>query len=222
MANSNAFSESRNLFILATQYIRPLSYEEWKLLPRDHMSAVLFVQFYESITQAWYKVKSFYAEEERGVSTICQYLEKNVPLILEERTKFSPNYIYRVAFNCLYCICHDIKIDKDRWENETPSTVITDDGEVDIRDTMQTESTEDRYFSNKSAKKIWDIINNSDLETQKVVRHLIEGTPLTKVRASKSNPASPLNSIEVSVEQLEEIIAELRIKLWEFKSEYEF
>ena len=90
---SNAFSETRNLFITSTGYTRPLSYDEWNMVPSEHKAAVLFVQFYDEITLAWYKTKSFFVVEEDGVSTMLQYLMKNVPINENDSKRFKPSYI---------------------------------------------------------------------------------------------------------------------------------
>ena len=132
----NAFAETRKNFIAGTRYVRPLSYEEWMDIPQANKAAVLFVQFYEQITLAWYKTKSFFVEEEDGVSTMLQYLIKNVPIIENDPKRFKSSYIYKVAYNCLYCISHDIKRDIERYEKEVSNIASCTDGEVDLFDTV--------------------------------------------------------------------------------------
>lgn len=131
------FYATKAMFRDYLNYTKPLSYEEWLNVSDDDKAAVLYVQFFDQIVLAWYKVKSFYTPDEDGVSTMLQYLIKNVPVIMNDKSRFTPNYIYRVASNCLYCICHDIKRDRERYDNETsniqPSGV---DGVVDLFDTV--------------------------------------------------------------------------------------
>ena len=136
MANLAAFYETRNCFAELTQWHTQLSYEEWNNSPRDHKAALLFVNFFNKMIQAWDKANRFdYIPGEDGVSVVCQYLEKNVEKIEAEPNKFSEAYIYRVAYNCMYCICHDLKSVQDRWDNETSSIVSYQGEELNLFDT---------------------------------------------------------------------------------------
>lgn len=192
-----AFKETFDMFRTCTEYKSPLSYDEWLALADDHKAAVLYIQFYDQITLAWYKVKSFYADDEDGVSTMLQYLQKNVPLIVSKKSRFSPSYIYRVAFNCLYCICHDIKRDRERFENEISNIAEGSDGsEVNLHDCFQMHSS----FS-KSAeevmllKEFWRVIDSAirdeageyDGEAEAVLNRLLGGeASFTYYNADKS------------------------------------
>lgn len=129
----DAFKAAQIMFKEYLGWQGPTTYDEWQDCDEGDKAAILYVQFYEQITLAWYKTKSFYAVEEDGVSTVLQYLEKNVPVIERDPKRFTPSYIYRVAYNCLYCICHDIKVDRERYEKETSNIQSTSDSEeVDI------------------------------------------------------------------------------------------
>lgn len=131
------FYATKAMFRDYLNYTKPLSYDEWMHVSDDDKAAVLYVQFFDQIVLAWYKVKSFYTPDEDGVSTMLQYLIKNVPVIAENPSRFTPSYIYRVASNCLYCICHDIKRDRERFDNETSNIQQTGvDGIVDLFDTV--------------------------------------------------------------------------------------
>lgn len=132
----NPFSEARRMFANYIGYTGPMSFEEWMKVDSDKKAAVLFVQFFDQITLAWYKTKSFYTAEEDGVSTMMQYLIKNVPIIEEHPERFRPGYIYQVAYNCLYCICHDLKKDRERFELEVSNVCMVGDDEVDLFDTV--------------------------------------------------------------------------------------
>ena len=115
---SKEFYETRRLFIPYVNYTCPISFVEWLCLPDDKKAAHLYCQFFDEIVLAWYKSKSFYAEEQEGVETIMQYLIKNVDKIKADSKRYSSAYIYRIAYNCLYCISHDRKSDKWRYDNE--------------------------------------------------------------------------------------------------------
>lgn len=211
---ANAFSETRNLFIASTGYTRPVSYEEWILIPQEHKAAVLFVQFYDEITLAWYKTKSFFVLEEDGVSTMLQYLIKNVPIIENDPKRFKPSYIYKVAYNCLYCISHDIKRDIERYEKEVSNIVMSGEDQLDLFDTVVANTD---IYEELRRKEFWAIIENMGVKTQKVVNHLLNGESLGAVsKRSKSYATDPLRDIAVSVDEMEAILADLKKKLSRF------
>lgn len=216
---SNAFNETRNLFRTYLNYTGPLSYEQWLATADDSKAAVLFVQFFDQITLAWYKTKSFFVLEEDGVYTMLQYLTKNVPIIKENPKRFTPNYIYRVAYNCLYCISHDIKRDIERYERETSNIIFNGEDELNLFDTVP--ATDPDINDRWTQAHFWAIIETMGPATQKVVNHLINGDPLTKVgKRSKSYATDPLRDIEVTLEEMEVIVEELKTKLAAFKNVY--
>lgn len=211
---SNAFNETKKLFITSTGYTRPLSYEEWMMIPSGHKAAVLFVQFYDEITLAWYKTKSFFVLEEDGVSTMLQYLVKNVPIIENDPKRFKPSYIYKVAYNCLYCISHDIKRDIERYENEVSNIVMSGEDQLDLFDTVVSNSG---IYEEIMRKEFWSVIENMGVKTQKVINHLLNGESLGLVsKRSKSYDTDPLRDIAVSVDEMEAIIIDLKKKLARF------
>lgn len=194
----SAFKETYNMFRTHIGYTKPLSYDQWSSSDDQHKAAVLFVQFYEQITLAWYKVRSFYANEEDGVSTILQYLQKNVPVILDCPKRFAPSYIYKVAFNCLYCICHDIQRDKDRFENEVSDTVVVDEGEVIcLSDNISLRRDKGVSMDSQiSLNEFWSVVESTllneegdvDSDAMAVLNKLLGGTApvLTYYNADKS------------------------------------
>ena len=119
---NNEFVETRKLFQTIFNYdkTKPLTFDQWMEFPDDQKSAVLYLRFYDQITLAWDKTKSYYTLTADGVSTVLQYLEKNVPIIKANANKFNERYIYRVAYNCLYCICHDLIYPRLAYEHEVP------------------------------------------------------------------------------------------------------
>ena len=164
-----------------------LSYEEWAAVPDSHKSAALYVTFFDQITLAWNKVKSFYTEEEDGVSCMMQYLEKNVPIIKENPSRYSPKYIYRVAYNCLYCICHDIKRDRLRWEMETSNIVCYDGEELDLFDTI-TDTTIEKAIKTSIRDNFWELVESLDDDSMKLVDSMLDPTKQCKLdEESKSS-----------------------------------
>ena len=211
---NNAFKEAEHLFREGTQYTQPLSYNEWMGIPYENKAAVLFVQFYNQITLAWFKTKSFFALEEDGVSIVLQYLMKNVPLIEKDNKRFSPAYIYKVSYNCLYCISHDIQRDIERYEKETSNIVRCGEDQLDLFDTVAIEDDLEARFSRK---EFWDLIEHMDLKTQKVINHLLNNGSLKKVSKRNFNyRVDPLRDISVSLDEMEKIMQDLRGKLAKF------
>lgn len=202
---ANPFIETKNLIISYLEYSEPLSFDQWASIADDQKAAVLYVQFFDQITLAWYKADSLQrGSTEDGVSTVLQYLQKNVPIIMAAPKKFTPAYIYRVAYNCLYCICHDIKRDKERFEHERFSTVITADGELDLCNLVP---DYDEDFTQTQLKAyFWAVIDDMGDKAQSVVSSLIGETEL---------PAK--YRVRVSAKEREQIVAELRTRLAAFR-----
>lgn len=170
---ANDFNATRNMFREYINYTDPLSYEEWLAAADDHKAAIIYVQFFDQITLAWYKVKSFYASEEEGVETALQYIMKNVPLIRDDKSKFSCSYIYRIMFNCLYCICHDRQVDKLRWALESSNIAEGADGEVDMFDFIPDNSNiEDAYINKMQNAEFWKMFEDMGEDTMTVIAYL--------------------------------------------------
>ena len=150
---------------------------------------------------------------------MMQYLEKNITIIENDPRRFIPNYIYRVAYNCLYCICHDIKIDRIRWETEISNIQMHEGQEFDLFDTVDNGDSD--FLTSSEREYFWYIIESMGPEAAKVVNHILNGESLNKVnKRAKRYESDPLRDIEVSVEQMENIISDLKSKLERFKSLY--
>lgn len=165
---ANAFAETKNLFQSYTGYVKPLTYDEWLAVADDAKAAVLYVQFYDEITLAWYKVRSLYTPEERGVEEMCHYLIKNVPVIAKDPKRFNSRYLYRVAYNCLYCICHDIKVDKERFALERSNIVQVGDDEVDLFDAYAQSGTIEHTLATEAFWRVVESIGKTDEEVEEV------------------------------------------------------
>lgn len=251
MSKFAAFHDTRNFFIELTGYKKPLTFEEWQQKPDDFKSGLLFIQFYNEITLAWDKADSLdFGDDNEGVSTVLQYLEKQVRQTLyylkadptkkapvefrrnnpdevvevERRTieenpqKFSGGYIYRIAYNCLYCICgHDRKCDKDRINNETSSIVMYDGEELDLFDTIADTRNSVEYISETLAlqNQFWAIVEDCGQPAEKVLRYLQSHDAADLKALSKKHKnykLDPLGDVEVSLDKVDDIIAELRDK----------
>ena len=187
---NNEFAETRKLFQTIFHYdkTRPLSYDQWMKIPDDQKSAVLYLQFYDQITLAWEKTKSYYTLTADGVSIVLQYLEKNVRIIKENSNKFNARYIYRVAYNCLYCICHDLIYPRLAYENEIPEQVsVHNDNEnsfsyydikSDNHDDIEIQLAE--IEADKQLQIFWDAIEK-DEDTTIVIEKFL-GIPDDQIR----------------------------------------
>ena len=200
---ANAFAETKNLFQSYTGYVKPLTYDEWLAVADDAKAAVLYVQFYDEITLAWYKVRSLYTPEERGVEEMCHYLIKNVPVIAKDPKRFNSRYLYRVAYNCLYCICHDIKRDKDRYDMEISNIVFVGDDEVDLFATFGLEEVIEEELRRK---EFWKLLEDEGAPTFVVINKILGGTAIDLGENGKRLRISE-DEFEVIVQRLKEKLA---------------
>lgn len=218
MANVAALYETRNFYRNSLQIFQPLTFEQWNSLDRDDKAAGLFLNFFDQIVLAWEKANTIdFINCEDGVEIVNQYLEKNVPIIENNSKRFTPNYIYTVSFNCMYCICHDRKCDKDRLENETPRYISKDGDEVDLLDFV--DDGEDNYTISEDLnleREFWALIEDEGMEAEKVMRYLLTNNEadLKKItRRNKNYSKDPLRDVEVSIDKVDEIVVRLKEKL---------
>ena len=257
MSRFAAFYETRNLFISTIGYKEPLSYEEWTKKPDDLKAAFLFVQFFNEILLAWDKADSLdFGDDSEGVSTILQYLEKQVStmkyfrkddptkkataefrrqhpdeyiakeqrMLEDDPKRFTPQYIYRVAYNCLYCICgHDRQRDKDIINNEVSLIVESDGEELNLLDIYADSTTSTDFVSEESEfnNEFWAIVEGAGMSAEKVMRYLLSGDK-SDLRAlthrSKHYKDDPLRDVEVSIEDVDRIIEDLKSRFLELSA----
>lgn len=201
----NQFVETKKMYEAAVGVKYPLSYEGW-LAVKDNLKAVaLYVQFYDAITLAWTKARSEFTLEEDGVSVLMQYLIKNVPIIACDKKKYTPKYIYRVAYNCMGCL-RRIQRDADRY-NLTQSNIIVDGSdEFDLFDRVIGDESDllDYVKRYRYEAEIQHIIESLDEDAKKVMEYLLGGKTLGKrVEAKKDT-----------------IMADLGIKFAKYRSTY--
>lgn len=136
-------------------------------------------------------------------------------IIDENPKKFSSAYIYRVIYNCLYCICHDRKCDKDRWENEISSYAYSDGTEVSLFDFIpdKSGSAQNRMEANIFEREFWQVVQDMGQTAEKVMRYLLSGDGADLKKLSPScdyYSTDPLADVEVSLEEVEEIVNKIR------------
>lgn len=169
---SKQFYETRSLFRSYINYTSPYSFDQWNSLPEDHKAAALYVQYFDQIILAWFKAKLPTATDEEGVETVCQYLLKNVPIIEKYPKRFTPAYIYKVAYNCIACINYGQK-SFDKLKLEMSDVVDMGDGTLGslfdhIDDTKSKIDIEDKY----DRARFWALIE-SDEDVKTVVDNIL-------------------------------------------------
>lgn len=178
--SNNCFYTTRAMFRNYISYTKPLSFDEWMSIDDDKKAAVLYVQFFDQITLAWYKLKTDAAIEEECVSEVMMYLVKNVPIIKENPSRFKPSYIYRVCYNCIYCKSIDPykgQTAKTSWYNNTTSNIVkVGDDVIDLFDTLMTDEDDYIDVDKTSAREaIWKIIDDMGEDTAAIVDEILGG-----------------------------------------------
>lgn len=203
----NQFKETKTMFECAIPVTFPLSYESWFAIRDDLKAAALYVNFYDQITLAWKFAKSDFTSEEDGISTVMQYLIKNVSVLKSDPKKYTPSYIYRVAYNCMGCL-RRVQKEQDRY-NLTTSNVATgseDVDEFDLFSTMVGDSTDilETIYANKLESDMQRLIDSLDDAEIRVIESLLGGKKLGKRMEAKK----------------ESIICELQIKFAKYRGIY--
>lgn len=169
------FYATLSMFREYVNYTTPLSYDEWLAAAPQNKAAILYVQFFEQISLAWYKLRTDAAIEEECVEEVIQYLLKNVDLIIEDPKRFRPGYIYKVVYNCIYCKSMDPykgQTAKSSWYNNTTSQYIRYDGEeLDLFDL--TADSDSDLGDLITREQFWAIIEDMGEDTLSVVSKLL-------------------------------------------------
>lgn len=216
---ADQFKETLNRFRSFLNVDSCLTWEQWvDLKDTDRQVAALYVQFYDQITLAWFKAKADFVPDEDGVSCVLQYLNKNVEVIINDESRFTPAYIYRVSYNCMDCL-RFVQRDINRSKSETTNVTYYDGEELDLCDLFPHQDLD--YDERKTKELFWAIIKDMGVETEKVVNYLLNGESLRRVsKKSKAYGIDPLTDVSVNKDKLAEIMDQLRIRLAGFKSVY--
>lgn len=237
---NNEFKETKSFFEQFLDYHanQPLDWEDWMKYPDDQKSAVLYLAFYKEITLAWDKTKSYYTPTCDGVSILLQYLEKNVPIIKSSKQKFTPRYIYRVAYNCLYCECHDKCLLKNAYMNEVSADQISNDPDLSefsyydiLSDSSQTvESILFDALSDEHKFDIWKVLDNVDIETEIIIEKML-GTESDVIwseiksrpdyrdyesKYEKDHPGQPVKLVSLSKSRINQAITVVQGQLHQY------
>lgn len=153
-----------------------LAFETWRALKDEYKTAALYVNFYPSIYAATVKAKgSFPMDTDEAVETIIQYLTKNTPIIEANPKKYTPQYINKVTYNCVYCICHDRLIDKQRRELEVSPEIEVDGDVLSLYDTVPDDT---EMVDNVLNADIWKIYHQLDEADQLLMLAIMHNEPL--------------------------------------------
>jgi hypothetical protein len=168
--SSAAFYETYSLYRNALKFdkSKPYTYETWSRLDPSYKCAALYCNFFEQITLAWYKVATTWNSDVDGVEEVHKYLLKNVKKIEEDRRRFRPQYIYRVAWNCFDCMIPKW-VPRLQWHIDHEANNEITDGEGNTSS----------VFDLMSDGKFFDLQEESDSNMrQDVTDELDEGTCL--------------------------------------------
>ena len=222
---ANQFYETKTMFenyTGCTANVR-LPYEEWLRLhnpdkdgndSNSKAAAALFVMFFDEITLAWNKSKADFIQDEDGIECVLQYLQKNVDIIRKNKSRYTPNYIYRVAYNCMDCLRY-VEREQFRSKLVSPNVVPTDNEDLDLYDTSP-DSID--YDLELTRKEFWSTIEGMDDRTAKVINHLLNGDSLYRASSRAANrDEDPLKDVSVTKQEMVGIVESLKDKLAKFK-----
>lgn len=195
----NAFYDTRRYFRECLGIIGDVSYMSWMQLPYDDKLPVLYLQFFDQIILAWNRTKTEYSDDSECVSYVLQYLMKNVRYIMDDGARYSAEYMYTVAYNCLFSKCRTRKIDHQRNSIEVPDYIQDDLSWFDI--CADSRSVEDM----EEAEAIWKLLDDQDADTMTVVMHLIN-----KDRGNPDYQAISLQRKREIMRNLKKLLADFR------------
>lgn len=221
-ANNSQFIQTRNMFRdYLSGYPKDLTYDAWKNAEPEDQAALLYITFYQEITLAWCNAvvsrKVVHVTQEDGVSTVLQYLMKNVDKILEDEKRYSQRYVYTVCYNCLLSLWRTRGADMQRSSLEIPNEYTEGDVSVNLWDLVPSE--DDDLETQETKEAVWNIIRHMGPKAEKVVNNLINpGDSLHKIsKSSSERPIDRLADVSVSSAEYDAILEELRTKLLPFK-----
>lgn len=158
----NTYTQLKNYVSAYTPEL-PMSYETWVKLPKAYKTPALFVNFFDQITLAWNKLRTDAAVEEEVIEEVFQYLWKNEPIIERDRKRYTPNNIYTVVSNAIYCKSIDPyagQTARNSWYNNVQSNVVVfDEDETDLFEMMAAASFSSKIVDSDG----WQTTDMSDV-----------------------------------------------------------
>lgn len=205
----NEFYQTRSLlsnYFSSDLDILSITYDNWTKLNDDYKAAALYVKFFDQVMMAWHRLKTPAAIEQECVSEVLMYLQKNVAKICEDNKRFTPAYIYKVCYNCIYCKSVDPysgQTSKTSWYNNTCSNIVeVGEDTLDLFDTLTTEDTtvssieEDAYRD-----KFWGVIEEIDDADVAVVIDELLGYTKKSSKISDEKRAAVVEMLRETLDQ---------------------
>lgn len=137
-----------------------ISFSEWMRYRDDLKAAALFVIYYRKIRTAWLKTKRDYIDPEDAVSTVLQYLVKNVPIIEANPSRYAEAYVYKVAFNALMSLGLGKK--KQWFYDNREEFPVDDEDRSDIFEDRKADI--DRNIFSREVQKLIDTLTDEQIE----------------------------------------------------------
>lgn len=165
------FNDTYNRFKSAVDAVAENSYDTfvgWVLLNKEYRAPALYVTFYPEILMAWRKNYSMfpYIDEAIAISTVMQYLMKNVMVIIDNPKRFSEPYIYKVAYRCIYSL-GKVKSNANYYHNCTHSFYEFDETQTNLNSGNDHDANSACFRIHDSAiddTDILDLIKNREIE----------------------------------------------------------
>lgn len=215
-SNNSQFHATKIMFKEALSDVSfPLEYNEWLALDEDLKAAALFVNFYSSITIAWSKYLPAPITSDTAVSTVMQYILKNVEILNKDSNRYTNGYFYTLAYNAICGVTRTVNtqnIYNYEMSNYTASTEGGSDKELDLFDLVPYE--DDPYEVAQAREALWSIIAGMGPKAEKVANHLITGDPLSKTRKDSREYANDrLADVSVTSKEYDEILNSIKEKI---------
>lgn len=186
----NTFEETKTMFQGALMpYVFPdqeITYDDWIGIPDGLKAAALYVNFYSNIMLAWFHAKANFTSDDDGVSTVMQYLQKNVDKIREHKERYKSSYIYKIAYNCLGCLRRNVKT-KFWYENSVSQYQLDDDHVADVFDWIIDESELDTLNACLT-KELWNVISSQNDCIQVILEALINNARIPAKYSKQKDP----------------------------------
>ena len=229
-ANNYQFVQTRDMFCeYLTGYPKNPTFEEWNSADADDKACLLYVKFYQEITLAWYNAvvapknrpSAVYVSQEDGVSTVLQYLMKNVEKISQDSQRYTAEYVYTVCYKCLLSLCTTRGTDAQRAGCEYPYEFTEElpTGTMHLNVETLIPAEEEDFETQQVREAIWNVIQHMGPKAEKVVNHIINPKDtLHKIKmSSPERPGDRLADISVNEAEYKEIVEELKVKLAPYK-----
>ena len=148
-------------------------------------------------------------DECEAVSTVLQYLLKNVPKIENNRKRYSSSYIYQVSFNCIRSL-HWRKRDRNRNEYEVSSVLQSNGDEFDIL-AVSTDNQVEDYNTPQfeyDAQDLFEVVASMGREYDKLAHSFICND--MSLRRYRRGTKTVFSDVSVSQKNVESMKREMR------------